>query len=431
MFNNLLAYLVFLPSTVLCCFPMRGHLRHSLLRTTLTVGIVLTGTALVFAWLESAFNIDKTLLLFPLFIIYFTTYYCSLDVHISKALAVFCSSVALVSILTNFSICILDLTEGPPAVLQALNLLPIQFVLCVAAAALLAYPYHKYGKIIVDQAAETRMWYMTILISAAFFAINMFFLPLEEAMNGDRVLILHHIFILATLLLLWLAMQILFYFTISGTSSMYRTRERLRVLEMEKTQFAAQQRYMKASEKTRHDFRQSIRTLSELYESGDYDGLGEYLRQYIGRMPASEITSFCGNTALNALLNYYAHETAQNEIDFTLHVNIPEDIPVSDVDLCNMIGNILDNAMIACQKAKEKYIQLSVIAEDNLQLYIVAVNSFDGKIRQKDGKYLSTGRSGEGFGLSSILSTAEEYGGVAQFSHEGNRFYSNIAIPLD
>jgi len=120
----------------------------------------------------------------------------------------------------------------------------------------------------------------------------------------------------------------------------------------------------------------------------------------------------------------------QNRIEFTARVNILCELPISDVDLCNMVGNILENAVIACQKTEEKMIQLTILTEDQIQLYIVAVNTFDGIVRKRNEQYLSTNRNQDGIGLSSIASTAKSYGGIAQFSHEGNRFYSNVAIPL-
>ena len=95
-----------------------------------------------------------------------------------------------------------------------------------------------------------------------------------------------------------------------------------------------------------------------------------------------------------------------------------------------MTGNILENAVTACQTAQEKEIQLTILTEDHTQLYIVAVNTFNGTIRKKDGEYISLRHSRDGIGLSSIASTAESYGGIAQFSHEGTRFFSNVAIPL-
>ena len=65
-----------------------------------------------------------------------------------------------------------------------------------------------------------------------------------------------------------------------------------------------------------------------------------------------------------------------------------------------------------------------------MQLYIVVVNSFDGNVCQRDGRYISTKSDGDGIGLVSVAAIAEKYGGMAQFSHEGKLFYSNIAIPL-
>ena len=102
------------------------------------------------------------------------------------------------------------------------------------------------------------------------------------------------------------------------------------------------------------------------------------------------------------------------------------------MDLCGIVGNILENAITACQKMPEgqRWIQLTALTKNDSKLFIVATNSFDGKVRMKDGQFLSTKRSGQGIGLASILSTAERCGGSAQFSCQGQEFYSDIALPL-
>lgn len=148
-------------------------------------------------------------------------------------------------------------------------------------------------------------------------------------------------------------------------------------------------------------------------------------------MPVSEIVSYTENQPLNALLNYYQHVSKQNEIRFTAQIRLPAALPVSDVDLCTVIGNILENAVIACITTDDRFIDLTVLTENDAQLYVIATNSFDGKTWKKDHKYLSTKRMGEAYGIDSITTTVESYGGMAQFSHEGNRFFSNIAIPLN
>ena len=212
-----------------------------------------------------------------------------------------------------------------------------------------------------------------------------------------------------------------------------RTEERARMLEMQKSQFDAQQRYLEESSAARHDFRQTMYTLRGLLQEKDYDSLSRYFDDFFGTLPENEITRFCMNQPLNALLNYYAGTAQRSGIDLKLVIDPLEDIPVSDVDLCNVVGNILDNAAAACMTVdpKDRFIQLSVVNEGNVNLFIVESNSFDGKVRRKNDRYMSLKREGTGIGLSSVTSTAESYGGSAEFSNDGAVFYSNVMIPLN
>ena len=113
-----------------------------------------------------------------------------------------------------------------------------------------------------------------------------------------------------------------------------------------------------------------------------------------------------------------------------IRIDLPETLYVDSVDLCSIIGNILENAVIACKATEDRFIDLAVLTENDAQLFIVATNSFDGKARKEDQQYLSTRHTGEAHGLASVTATVEAYGGLARFSHEGSRFFSNIAIPL-
>ena len=60
-----------------------------------------------------------------------------------------------------------------------------------------------------------------------------------------------------------------------------------------------------------------------------------------------------------------------------------------------------------------RFIDLTILIENDAQLYIVATNSFDGKTRKKDQQYLSTKHAGEAYGIDSVRSIAESYGGVS------------------
>ena len=236
--------------------------------------------------------------------------------------------------------------------------------------------------------------------------------------------------ILSCRLVIWGLLLIILYVAVSGMKTINKMIQKNRILEMQESQYRYMQKHINMSEKARQDFRREILTLAELYDEGKTDEVGKYLKQYVDAMPQKEQVTFCRNPALNTMLNYYVHVASLHKIDAKLQVRIPNDLPVSDADLCSMVGNILENAVAACQSSTEKSIRLTIIAEDQMQLYIVVVNSFDGNVCQRDGRYISTKSDGDGIGLVSVAAIAEKYGGMAQFSHEGKLFYSNIAIPL-
>ena len=98
-----------------------------------------------------------------------------------------------------------------------------------------------------------------------------------------------------------------------------------------------------------------------------------------------------------------------------------------------MIGNILENAITACQGVPEdkRWIQFNAEEMNESQFLIVATNSFNGIVKMRRGNYLSTKRESSGIGLSSIRRIAQTYGGSAEFSNSDTEFYTNVIIPLD
>ncbi len=109
----------------------------------------------------------------------------------------------------------------------------------------------------MNETQQSHVWYATLLFSAAVFLVNMLFLSIGDAVAGDRGQVVTLLLVLAAILVLWLLMQFLFHAIVTGIMAKLRAEERSRILETQESQFAAQQRYMKAMEKERHDFRHS------------------------------------------------------------------------------------------------------------------------------------------------------------------------------
>lgn len=232
--------------------------------------------------------------------------------------------------------------------------------------------------------------------------------------------------------LLHILLCVIFYFIISGMTNSQKMAEQNKFYEMRESYYLKQQRYIIENARVRHDFKHTIRALKNLADKEDYTELKAYLNQYFESLPENDSILFCDNHAVNAVLNYYYLVAEKSKIKTNWSIEIPDNIQIKNVDLCNIIGNILDNAITACEEIPEeqRWIQFTITNQHHANLYFVATNSFNGKVKMFNDCYLSTHRDGNGIGLSSIESIAENYNGTAIFNHKEKEFYSNVVLPI-
>ena len=83
-----------------------------------------------------------------------------------------------------------------------------------------------------------------------------------------------------------------------------------------------------------------------------------------------------GNLNVDAILNAKISLALENGIRCDYKAVIPKELSVSDIDLCVVIGNLIDNAVEACRtvKKEEQFLRL-YIAPLKQQLYITVTNA--------------------------------------------------------
>lgn len=431
--SALCTYMTLMPAAVICFFPMKNQIKHGIKHLVINAALLFTLTLPAAALISCTFNLMANAVLTVLLPTYFFMFHKNLKTHISKSLAVFSFVCALMSISSNITV-IFDAKLRPDANPDIFNqtAAAIQFAVSAVIALILYVPLADYGSRLIDSLDIDRVWYATVPISCIFLAMNIIIEPAHYRTLYVSNLFNTFVWSIALLFAMMLLLLVMFYFIVKIILNHVTTEQRNRILEMQERQYVTQRRYIENSAKVRHDFKQTIAALKSLSDAKDYNAIDQYLDQYVKSVPQREIVDYCQNNAVNALLNYYASQAGQSGIDLNMRINIPESLPISDVDLCGMIGNILDNAIAACRSLDEgsRWIQFTLITQHHSQLCVVATNSFDGNVRKKNDRYLSTSHSGRGIGLISITSTAEKYGGTAEFSHESNEFYTDIMIPI-
>lgn len=146
-----------------------------------------------------------------------------------------------------------------------------------------------------------------------------------------------------------------------------------------------------------------------------------------------EIQKLCSNPVVNMLLCHYLALAKESRIDFRVRIEIPEELPIQDMDISVLLGNLLENAVTASSRIPEagRSIRLNMICVGKM-LAITVDNSFDGIVKKdSEGAYLSTRHSHRGLGLKSLTEIAEQYGGGAEFSHDKQTFHSSVMLGLD
>lgn len=207
-----------------------------------------------------------------------------------------------------------------------------------------------------------------------------------------------------------------------------RAENQEQLLNLQRTQHKQLLQYMEVMRETRHDLRQHSRVIWAFLERGDIDGLKGYLQAYERKLPSDIHRTFTRNFALNAVCTHFAEEARKYEIDFDVILDAPERLPISEPEVCALLGNLLENAVDACRETQAApFIKVRGLFK-NGQMVLTVDNSC-GKEPVWEGERLcSSKRNGLGAGTWSVRRTAERNGGYADFLYADGVFYASVAL---
>ncbi len=432
-FTSLITWYLIFPSTMLCFAAMKNQLRYDVKKTRILVISTLLSASLVVAVLKSLFVIPRNalipIIIIPSYIVYSKSVKAPVYKSLSVAVLVFAFMSFFVNIANGF-----DAEIHPHGVLNdfSLEAAIFQAVIATIFTALVYRPVSRSAPRIIDGLDVPRVYIASVPVWGIFLVFNLLISPRKyETLHVNLMQIAYWGTLILFLTLLFL-LCVLFYYIVSDMMEKAAMEEKNRMLEIQESFYQAQMRYIDENARVRHDFKHTIATLDDMSVKGDLQAIRDYINQYKSLQPERETMSFCKNVPVNAIINHYAHLAENTEIAIDLEIDIPKEPCIPDVELCSLLGNILENAILACDDVPEpdRFIDLAVRIKGGSNLIIVCTNSFDGSPRMKDGQYLSTRSGGSGLGLKSIASTAAKYGGIARFYHEGKEFCSDVMIPI-
>lgn len=179
----------------------------------------------------------------------------------------------------------------------------------------------------------------------------------------------------------------------------------------------------------RHDMRNNTQVLMLLLESKEYDKMREYLEEMSEGLAGTNVSSHTGDVIADAIIADKKKRAASEGIALNVTGAIAG-VEISPVNMCKMLGNLLDNAIEAASNpglkdlAPEfKVIDLQFKHTENFFMISVTNPCVDHP-KIKDGKIVTSksDKKNHGFGISNIRSAAEDCGGELSVSCEEKPF---------
>lgn len=102
-------------------------------------------------------------------------------------------------------------------------------------------------------------------------------------------------------------------------------------------------------------------------------------------------------------------------------------LTISELDLCIVIGNLLDNAIEACSSLpeEERLIRIYMEMKGNY-LYLSLTNTAEG---QKKHSFKTAKDEGHSFCLASVDAIVKKYGGYLTRASEDGAFSTEVLLP--
>lgn len=181
----------------------------------------------------------------------------------------------------------------------------------------------------------------------------------------------------------------------------------------------------------RHDYHNHMQSVKAYLAMDSLDEARAYLDRLEQDLDDIDLLFHTGNINADAILNSKISLAIRKGIQVDYKATVPKELAVSDIDLCVVIGNLIDNAVEACEKVEpqHQFIRL-YIGILRRQLYISVSNATGEAVRKLDEEYITTKRGNHGHGLKRINNIVDKYDGYINRKNEPGVFVTEIMLPI-
>ena len=269
-------------------------------------------------------------------------------------------------------------------------------VICWLTAAAAYYPSTHAVRAMVEDDNFAQTWYVFWVLPLVFILLNLFITPRYQiTLRTGRVL---QVYIVMSIALLFLLFMFNAIFLLMATSLNRNAR-----LQQENQLLSMQQQR--------------------------YESLKAYLAKTVSRIPDLDM-NFCENRAADSVVGYYCALAKREGVPFCAKLDLPQVLPVDEMDLCLVLSNLLENAFEASLRTAPARRKIAITAYVHAErlLLVEVENAFDGAVHEKSGVFRSSKRRENGIGIQSVRHIAEKTGGASTFTYQNGIFSAKVML---
>lgn len=175
-----------------------------------------------------------------------------------------------------------------------------------------------------------------------------------------------------------------------------------------------------------HDYKHKIFAIRHWLEEGNVDNVKEFVEQECENLTQKMFYVKTGNSAVDSIINTKQKIAEEKGIIFSSNISLPAEYAVSDMDMVCVLGNLIDNAIEACEKQTSKYIEVD-ISEVKKMILIKIVNSYNGEkidtsVTSKKEKTM------HGIGIKNVKKIVAKYKGTYDMECEDDEVVTTVTM---
>lgn len=185
----------------------------------------------------------------------------------------------------------------------------------------------------------------------------------------------------------------------------------------------------------RHDFKNHLICLRSLLSENEVEKAVDYINN-IEKISAVDKKVFnTGSIIIDALLSEKKDKAIEAGTNILFNGHVPTK-GISNVDLCIILSNAIDNAIEACAKDRnnsQKQIEINSDFKQGYYFLLIKNPIFDKVLVKKNNKFVTSKNDKKlhGYGIANITRTVKKYNGKIDISTTDNTFTVDIELLLN